>query len=130
LHASGEFLESRVKIAPTKNDPQSFGSCLSYLKRYAYAAIVGVIVDEEDDDAESAMKSFRGDKESSHKGETVGELIGTDQYNELAYELNGHSDILQQVLEGLKINSLREMPRNRYRASLDRIRDIKATKGK
>lgn len=129
LHTSGEYLESMVKIAPAKQDPQSFGSCLSYLKRYSYASIVGVICDDEDDDGEVAMKSFRDEREKSRQQvQTEVDYISVDQYNELAYELNGHPDIVQQVLDGLKINTLREMPRNRYRQSLDRVREIKANK--
>jgi hypothetical protein len=128
LHCSGEYIESRLKIVPVKSDPQSFGSCLSYLKRYAYASIVGVISDDEDDDGESAMKSFRDGSpghDKHHGREVPPALISTHEYNELAHELDGHQAILNQVLEGLKITSLREMPAHKYRASLTRIRELK-----
>jgi hypothetical protein len=127
LHSSGEFIESRIKINPVKSDPQSYGSCLSYLKRYAYAAMVGVISDDEDDDAEGAMKSFRGSEQGAGRDIPI-PAISTHEYNELTYELQGHQDILNQVLEGLKITSLREMPSNKYRASLTRVRELKAMK--
>src|SRR5271156_1523487 len=127
LHASGEWMESRIKINPVKGDPQSYGSCLSYLKRYAYAAMVGVISDDEDDDGEGAMKSFRGNEQSAHREVPIS-LITTHEYNELTYELQGHQDILNQVLEGLKITSLRDMPSNKYRASLTRVRELKVMK--
>jgi hypothetical protein len=126
LHASGEWIESRIKISPLKTDPQSFGSCLSYLKRYAYAALVGVICDDEDDDAEGAMREYRAPRPEYKQGND--ELISDDQYNDLAYQLNGFPDILQQVLEGLRIRDLREMPRERYRKSLNRIIELKAAK--
>ncbi len=59
-HSSGQFIESRIRINPGKTDIQSFGSYLSYLKRYSYASIVGVIADDlEDDDAESHMQHHR-----------------------------------------------------------------------
>ena len=36
-------------INPTKNDPQGMGSAMTYAKRYALQAIVGVAADDDDD---------------------------------------------------------------------------------
>ena len=36
-------------ISPTKNDPQGMGSAMTYAKRYALQAIVGVAADDDDD---------------------------------------------------------------------------------
>lgn len=48
LHASGESLESHVSV-PMPTTEQKVGSALTYLRRYALAAIVGVCGDEDDD---------------------------------------------------------------------------------
>lgn len=54
LHSSGEWLSSELLVTPVKaNDPQSMGSALTYARRYALGAILGVAA-EEDDDAETA----------------------------------------------------------------------------
>lgn len=55
IHRSGEFLMSKVILRPTKDDIQSLGSYLTYMKRYMYASIIGVVSGEEDDDGEAAM---------------------------------------------------------------------------
>lgn len=52
-HSSGEWVRSVYLIRPLKDDPQGFGSALSYARRYSLAAIVGVV--QADDDAETAM---------------------------------------------------------------------------
>lgn len=52
-HASGEWLAATVWTTPKDNGPQALGSCLTYLRRYALAAVVGVCPD--DDDGESAQ---------------------------------------------------------------------------
>lgn len=53
-HSSGQWIRSCYRMRPTKNDPQSVGSSLTYQKRYAVTAILGVPVDDEsDDDGES-----------------------------------------------------------------------------
>jgi len=49
VHKSGEFIEEAVSARLVKNDPQGLGSALTYLRRYALAAIVGVTATEDDD---------------------------------------------------------------------------------
>ncbi len=51
MHNSGEWIEGQYPISPTKPDPQSLGSAISYSRRYALAAIFGVA--QIDDDAEA-----------------------------------------------------------------------------
>jgi len=53
-HASGQWIESSMTVNPPKQDIQSLGSYLTYLRRYTYSAIVGVVASEEDDDGEAA----------------------------------------------------------------------------
>ena len=54
MHQSGEWLSSIIQLKPVKTDPQGIGSAITYARRYALGAIVGLAT-EEDDDAESAM---------------------------------------------------------------------------
>lgn len=54
LHKSGQWLSSEYPIVSVKNDPQSMGSAVSYAKRYALQACLGIVTDD-DDDAETAM---------------------------------------------------------------------------
>ena len=51
-HLSGQFISGRVKINPVKNDPQGVGSAITYFRRYALAAAVGLY--QIDDDANAA----------------------------------------------------------------------------
>ena len=53
LHASGEYISARCRVRLTKDDPQGAGSGLTYLRRYALSAALGIVADE-DDDAQSA----------------------------------------------------------------------------
>jgi len=56
IHAeSGEYLQSTYDMVPVKNDPQGRGSAITYQKRYALTAILGLNIDE-DDDANAASK--------------------------------------------------------------------------
>ena len=53
-HSSGQWIRSEYPVDPQKRDPQGYGSALTYARRYALSALVGV-VSEEDDDGEAAM---------------------------------------------------------------------------
>lgn len=54
MHApSGEYLEATYTIPLAKNDPQGAGSALTYMRRYALGAVLGLAT-ETDDDANNA----------------------------------------------------------------------------
>lgn len=54
MHSSGQWIESTLFMRPTKDDPQGAGSCLTYARRYALAAMVGVAPEDDDGNAASA----------------------------------------------------------------------------
>ena len=66
LHKSGEWVSGRTVIPLSKNDPQGFGSAMTYARRYSLAAMVGVC--PEDDDAEAAMGRGNGRRREEPKG--------------------------------------------------------------
>lgn len=60
MHKSGQWVCGVCQLPPVKNDPQAYGSAITYARRYSLAAIVGVIAD--DDDGECAMGRRGGEK--------------------------------------------------------------------
>ena len=46
---SGEWIGARHEMQPAKNDPQGQGSAITYQRRYALGAILGLTIDEDDD---------------------------------------------------------------------------------
>ena len=133
-HSSGQWIESKLRVIPSKNDVQTFGSTLSCLQRYATMALLNItIVDNvADDDGELAMADGRqifakgtdintkyNPRKQSH------ETITKEQLEELEYELAEYPDIAEQVLDGLKLQSLVDMPKDKYHISVTRVRKIK-----
>lgn len=50
MHEAGEVLSSgQLSLRPTKNDPQGYGSAITYAKRYQLAAMFGISSDKDDD---------------------------------------------------------------------------------
>lgn len=59
-HSSGQYISSTLTMTVTKLDPQAIGSAITYGRRYALAAMVGLA--QEDDDGEKAMERSKDKK--------------------------------------------------------------------
>jgi hypothetical protein len=53
LHSSGQWLSGSLRLPAVKQDPQAYGSAITYGRRYALAAMIGIY--QTDDDAEGSM---------------------------------------------------------------------------
>lgn len=125
-HASGQWMESRMAINPPKNDIQTVGSHITYLRRYNYASITGVVASDEDDDGENAMSAVRGQSQSAPKSEKISRA----QLEVLSQELEGHEDLLESIITGYKIAKLADMLAKNYTGCINKIRQIKMNKEK
>lgn len=65
LHSSGEYISGEISLSPVKTDPQGHGSAITYARRYALAAMVGV--SPEDDDGNAGSGRGKGGHEAEHK---------------------------------------------------------------
>ncbi len=118
MHASGQWMESRMEIDPPKKDIQSLGSYITYLRRYTYSSMVGVISGNEDDDGEAAMRGQREEAQEKAKCISQGQLLI------LSTELEGHSDILERILKASNIKKLSQLPAARYNHVVENLRSI------
>lgn len=81
-HASGQWMKSYLPLIVTKMDPQGVGASITYARRFALAAIVGIC--PKDDDAEEIMKPVRETpsvhaKLNDRQCAQLDALIGTDE---------------------------------------------------
>jgi len=58
-HVSGQWMRSRLKMKVAKNDPQGYGSAITYARRYALGAMTGLVT-EVDDDGNAASQAPTG----------------------------------------------------------------------
>lgn len=56
IHESGEWIESTAVTPLPKQDPQGYGSAITYLRRYSLAAAVGLYQDDDDGNAASMSR--------------------------------------------------------------------------
>lgn len=86
-HTSGEWIKGSYPINPVKQDPQAIGSAVTYARRYALCAMIGIVADEDDDGnrasgrtAGSASDST-GQERSNGKGPATGPTNGASNGN-------------------------------------------------
>ena len=64
-HSSGEWISQQMSLPMSKVDAQGAGSALTYMRRYALAAVVGVV--QADDDANAASNPIQSKSSSAMK---------------------------------------------------------------
>ena len=120
-HASGQSIESTVKVEVKEaggsnqktNYMHALGSSLSYLRRYSYAALVGVAVGTTDDDGNDSMPV--GYKPEAKKpAAAVVPLINDGELKLLQDMIGDDIDLLKDVLAKAKINDLSQLPASRF----------------
>lgn len=88
-HHSGEWIEGEMPLPGEDGDARSLGSWLTYLRRYAVCALVGVAA-EDDDDAAQAKPQQR----------TTAAPPATDALKELRQEVYEKAGELEQRIGG------------------------------
>lgn len=84
-HKSGEWMSQEMSVPVSKPDAQGAGSALTYMRRYALAAVVGVV--QADDDGNSASQKVV-ESATSQQIASIASLIEQTQADEaklLAY---------------------------------------------
>jgi len=116
MHSSGDKITSRVKMVLDKpSDIQSFGKVMTYLKRYAYAAIVGIATadEQEDDDGNSISVRDESSRPSGNVGQNVttpgSNCISDKQLAMLKAILKGDSDREAKICAHYKISDLSQL---------------------
>lgn len=56
LHSSGDCITGRYPLRPTQDNPQAYGSAMTYARRYSLSAMVGIVTDEDDDGAAGSKR--------------------------------------------------------------------------
>jgi hypothetical protein len=54
-HKSGQWIAGLYPVNPVKADPQGYGAALTYARRYAYCAIVGIAAEDDDGNVASGL---------------------------------------------------------------------------
>jgi hypothetical protein len=110
-HKSGQYISSRLFMPVAKQDPQGYGSSLTYGKRYALSAVLGIVSDEDVDgnqgDGKGAGKQQQGNKpaqQQKQQGKPAVEVSEAQKklYDALAETYHGN---LEEMADALRTYS-------------------------
>jgi hypothetical protein len=73
-HSSGQYMRSTIRLILDKNNMQGLGSAITYAKRYAWAAMVGIVSDSDDDGNTAVGRQPNGEKHSPPPKKTAAEM--------------------------------------------------------
>lgn len=139
-HTTGEWLEFGPLILPvgekeiffkgTKTnllvrDAQSFGSAITYGKRYAITSIFG-IQGEEDDDGNKTSKPNSPPKNHASESEPPVEVkMDGPSIHKLETELVGYDELRSEILNAFKVIDFSDIKQSAFPKILTRIRERK-----
>ena len=116
LHISGEKIEGRYPVRPSKQDPQGYGSALTYARRYSISAMLGVIADDDDDG--NAASGVSGGKPiaTPSNGKVKPEQVAT--MRDLITRFNVD---IEAFCSHFKIEALPDMPVAKYATAIEML---------
>src|SRR5690606_19226633 len=75
MHVSGEWLAETYEMQPTKHDPQGAGSVITYQRRYALGAILGLNIDVDDDANKASEPVSKQDKKQEPQQDKLSSVV-------------------------------------------------------
>lgn len=121
LHGSGQWIAGYMPLNFSKDDAQSRGSYITYMKRYTYAALVGVYTDDEDDDGEASVQRAPQMSNAPILKKDY-DRISSDQIKNIMFEIGEHTDIAEKILQQFQIQKLSDIPKEYYLKTIEKIR--------
>jgi len=124
MHTSGQWISSVAPILPVKSDPQAYGSAISYMKRYSLAALVGVSVEDEDDDGNCASQPVAAKQTQPNGAEPLISKAQADHLETLLEECDEEFvGNVRKYIASLKIASLYQLPLAKYESIKVRLQN-------
>lgn len=115
-HSSGQYITSKIKIAPPRADIHSLGSYITYMKRYTYAAITGIIVGDVDDDGEAAMETEKL-KPTENKKNTIPiteSILTPEQIGTIRNLIGSRSEIADRITKKYGVTTLLQIKQKHF----------------
>lgn len=124
-HASGQWVRSCLPVLSAKQDAQSIGSAITYMRRYSLAALVGVTTDE-DDDGNAATYTQPSPPAPAFKKPAAPAVISSEKAAELELLLDQCEDDafrknVKDYVKKLGLTSFEKLPTENYDAIRKRI---------
>lgn len=127
IHESGESLESSIEATARDASPQAVGSVVTYLRRYALAAMVGIAPEDDDGNAGQAANPQR--QEARPRIPTMADASTRAQHDQIASQwrrVYGEDRAAMQadLLQATGQDTRTGLTRDEARGYLERLRQL------
>ena len=113
MHVSGEWLSESYIMKPVKTDPQGAGSVITYQRRYALGAILGLNIDVDDDANSSSEKDEITVAQLGFAEELVRKSTLDEDKKERAYKALADKDLSLAGYQDI-VNKLKDAQPKKY----------------
>ena len=113
MHSSGEWISESYEMEPSKHDPQGAGSVITYQRRYALGAILGLNIDEDDDGNKGSQKDVITTSQIGYADELVRKSTLDDEKKERAYKALANPDLSLAEYTAI-VNKLKDAQPKKY----------------
>lgn len=119
VHESGElFSAGRLSVPAAKQDPQGYGSALTYARRYSLMAACGIA--PEDDDGNAATASVQSRQ--------APKTVGTNEIDAITKLAKAVGVELSAILEAYGVSTINQIPLSKTAEIITRLQKKASTK--
>jgi len=103
MHVSGQWVRGKFSYHSAQTGIQQIGACITYVKRYALSAILGIASDEEDDGEGEQAKATKPAEGSKYKQISVSDPVPVDPKTAAKNERKKPENQAELVAEAEKV---------------------------
>lgn len=128
MHETGEYIESEPFVMSSqKNDPQGYGSALTYARRYSLSATLGVAWDDDDDGnyaSQPQQQQKKAPRKVNPKEPTSLEIIRgiAVEVNDIAMAKGIGKEVVIELIKGYNVKKFSELNIDQANAILEEIK--------
>lgn len=109
-HLSGQWISCEMELKPQKPDVQSLGSYITYITRYCYKAITGIVT--KDDDGEAAMDRTNGNGKNKVLPEEC--ILTPEQIGKIRNLIGSRTEIADRITKKYGVNTLLQIKQKHF----------------
>lgn len=109
MHSSGEYIRGVYPLYTGDANPQKLGAAVTYARRYAFCAITGMTVEDEDDDGNAA---------SGVVGKSASPLVDTEQAATIDTMLKATNSDKAAFLTYFRVDDVRKLKASDYHTAI------------
>ncbi len=115
LHQSGEWIEfPPLVLKADKVTPQGAGSAITYGRRYALSAVLGISSEDDDDGNHASQPQQKKEKKQEPKKDPNGEIISEAQAKRMYALSGGNKELGKAILAKYGDTSSRDVRKSEY----------------